>query len=237
MKHRRRKPRADLVEIFSSIQGEGLFIGYKQIFVRFAGCNLNCVFCDTPKDAKIKEADPKEVIKKVKYLDRICGGHHSVSLTGGEPLLAAAFLKEILPELKRAGFKIYLETNGTLRRELRQVIKYIDIIAMDFKLPSSAAMTPLWRAHKEFLETAKVKRVFVKAVVTNKTHLADVLEASRIIEKIDRDIVFILQPATPVCARDREAPRSKLSECRHISEERLANVRVIPQMHKIMGIK
>ncbi|MBU4376927.1 MAG: 7-carboxy-7-deazaguanine synthase QueE [Candidatus Omnitrophica bacterium] len=237
MKRKRNKLKADLIEIFSSIQGEGLFVGYKQIFVRLAGCNLRCVFCDTKTEAKIKGVSPNDVLRKVKYLDRAHGEHHAVSLTGGEPLLHTAFLKELLPKLKRAGFKIYLETNGTLYKELKQLIKYIDFVAMDFKLPSSTAMAPLWRLHKEFLKIASKKKVFVKAVVTNKTHLADVLEAGRIIEKISKDIIFILQPATPVSTRDKEVSHRKLSEYRHISAERLTNVRVIPQMHKIMGIR
>ncbi len=237
MKSKRKSQKADLIEIFSSIQGEGLLVGAKQIFIRFAGCNLRCDFCDTPKGAVIKGASAKKVLEKVKELDRARGEHHSVSLTGGEPLLYVAFLKELLPKLKRAGFKTYLETNGTLYKELKGVIKYIDFIAMDFKLPSSAAMAPLWRLHREFLKIARKKKVFVKAVVTKKTQLADVIEASRIIEKIDREIIFILQPATPVRTRDTEVPKEKLREYRHISAERLTNVRVIPQMHKIMGIK
>src|SRR3989338_1905203 len=190
MKVKRKSQKADLIEIFSSMQGEGLLVGAKQIFIRFAGCNLTCDFCDTQKDAVIFDASAKKVLEKVKYLDRAYGEHHSVSLTGGEPLLYVSFLKKILPALKRAGFKTYLETNGTLYKELSEIIKYIDFIAMDFKLPSSAAMAPLWRAHREFLKIARETSVFVKAVVTKKTQLADVIEANRIIEKIDRNIIF-----------------------------------------------
>lgn len=231
------KKQADLVAIFSSIQGEGLLVGAKQIFIRFAGCNLDCVFCDTPKDAQIKSISVEEVLEKVKYLDRIHGEHHSISLTGGEPLLYVSFLKKLLPKLKNDGFKIYLETNGTLHRELKQVIKYIDIIAMDFKLPSSATAAPLWRFHKEFLKIALKKNVFIKAVVTNKTHLADIIEARNVIAKFDKDIILILQPATPITNRDKAVPVNRLNNYRSISAERLANVRVIPQMHKLMGIE
>ncbi len=233
----RKKAETDLIEIFSSLQGEGLFVGVKQIFIRFAGCNLNCAFCDTPKKAEMKGINADEVLEKVRRLDKIRGAHHSVSLTGGEPLLSAAFLKELLPKLKAAGFKIYLETNGTLYREIGKVIKHIDIIAMDFKLPSSAAVAPLWKAHREFLNIARKKKVFVKAVVTNKTQAADVMEARDIIAKIDRNILFVLQPAAPVSGRDAVVSKKRLNDYCHISAERLANVRVIPQMHKIMGIR
>ena len=228
---------ADLVEIFSSLQGEGLLVGAKQVFIRFAGCNLDCAFCDTPKEAVIKGISVDEVLEKVKYLEKVSGEHHSVSLTGGEPLLHVSFLQKLLPALKREGFKIYLETNGTLYRELRQVIKYIDIIAMDFKLPSSAAMAPLWRSHKEFLKIALKKRVFIKTVVTDKTQLADIIEARDTIAKFDKDMLLILQPATPVRTRDRIVPTNRINNYRNISAERLANVRVIPQMHRMMGIR
>ncbi|MDD5680463.1 MAG: 7-carboxy-7-deazaguanine synthase QueE [Candidatus Omnitrophica bacterium] len=228
---------ADLVEIFSSIQGEGLLVGAKQIFIRFAGCNLGCIFCDTPKDARITGISVDEILKKVKYVDRIYGEHHSVSLTGGEPLLHVSFLKKLLPVLKDEGFKIYLETNGTLYRELKQVIKHIDIIAMDFKLPSSAAMAPLWRSHREFLKIALKRNVFIKAVVTDKTQLADIIEARNLIAKFNKDMILILQPATPIGNRDKVVSANRLNNYRNISAERLVNVRVIPQMHKMMGIK
>ena len=227
----------DLVEIFSSVQGEGLLVGAKQIFIRFAGCNLACNFCDTPKEAVIKGISVDEVLEKVKYLEKARGQHHSVSLTGGEPLLHTSFLRKLLPGLKREGFKIYLETNGTLYRELKQVIRYTDIIAMDFKLPSSTAMAPLWRSHKEFLKIALRKNVFIKAVVTDKTQIVDIIEARNIIAKFDKDVLLVLQPATPVRTRDKVVPASRLNDYRNISAERLANVRVIPQMHRIMGIR
>ena len=92
--------KADIIEIFSSYQGEGLFIGAKQIFIRFAGCNLSCCFCDTPKDAAMKDMSVSQVMEKVKDLEKNHGLHHSISLTGGEPLLHVEFLEHLLPMLK-----------------------------------------------------------------------------------------------------------------------------------------
>ena len=92
---------ADIIEIFSSIQGEGIFLGAKQIFVRFKRCNMACAYCDEELDRKAKRYSPLELMKEVKLLESARGPHHSVSLTGGEPLLYAEFLKSFLKILKK----------------------------------------------------------------------------------------------------------------------------------------
>lgn len=239
------RAKADLVEIFSSFQGEGLFVGAKQIFIRFAGCNLKCSFCDTPKEAVIRGVTVEEVLGKVKKLEKIFGSHHSVSLTGGEPLLHAVFLERLLPRLKEQNFKTYLETNGTLSEELKRIIEYIDIIAMDIKLPSSTVMSPLWKSHIEFLKIATNKEIFVKAVVTNDTLEKDIMKARDIVERFDKHIPFVIQPATPSGQNIRQdvlqvgfkVEKSRLSSYCDISKERLKDVRVIPQVHKFIGVE
>ena len=149
-------------EIFTSIQGEGPYIGYKQLFVRFCGCNLNCRYCDTdfsPKDAI--EYSTEELIDICKKnLD--C---HSVSLTGGEPLLNVDFLKEFIPQ---SPLPVYLETNGTLYENLKKVINDITYIASDIKLPSCTEMTEKWDIHDKFFDIAKNKILFAKAVFDEK---------------------------------------------------------------------
>ena len=87
---------ADIIEIFSSIQGEGIFLGAKQIFVRFKRCNMSCAYCDEELDRKAKRYSPLELMSQIKVLEGAQGPHHSISLTGGEPLLYAEFLKPFL---------------------------------------------------------------------------------------------------------------------------------------------
>ena len=65
------------------------------------------------------------------------------------------YLLKFLPELKKNNFSTYLETNGTLFGNLREVINFIDIIAMDIKLPSSTGKWDFWNEHAEFLKIAK----------------------------------------------------------------------------------
>src|SRR3989338_2391423 len=105
-------PKADVTELFSSIQGEGIFLGARQIFVRFRECNMGCVFCDEPKNLGATSYTPSELMHEVLRLEKAGKPHHSVALTGGEPLIYAEFLGEFLRLLKKGGFKSYLETNG-----------------------------------------------------------------------------------------------------------------------------
>src|SRR3989338_4721602 len=86
------------------------------------------------KPGHFEEGDLEKLLAKVEELKPGC---HSVSLTGGEPLVQKDFLKEFLPRLKKAGLGTYLETNGIMPDELREVAGDIDVVAMDLKLPSS----------------------------------------------------------------------------------------------------
>jgi len=231
-------PKAEITEIFSSVQGEGIFVGARQIFVRFKRCNMACEFCDTPNGIALKEYFPAALMHKIKTIDGSNGPHHSVSLTGGEPLVYAEFLNSFLPILKKEGFKAYLETNGTLPNELEGVIDLIDIVAMDFKLPSSTGGRAYWKEHLEFLKIAVRKKVFVKSVVTTDTKKEDVEEAVRLIKTVNKKIPFIIQPATPVKNFDKRPGENRLLEFLDIAlKEKIENSRVIPQMHKILGVE
>ena len=113
---------ASIKEIFESIQGEGILAGYKQVFVRFVGCNLNCAFCDTNfmEDEKTLHLKEEELFDMVRKFDS-----ESLSFTGGEPLLHHQFIKSFLTKYKKfLNKEIYLETNGTLYKELEKIFKY-----------------------------------------------------------------------------------------------------------------
>ena len=231
--------KAEITEIFSSIQGEGIFLGAKQIFVRFKKCNLECLFCDERRDITAKEYTPLELMKEVRALDAAKGPHHSVSLTGGEPLLYWDFLKYFLKALKKGrGFKSYLETNGTLPFELSKIIELVDIVAMDFKLPSSTGERAYWHEHAEFLKIASKKSVFVKAVVTSDTDKEDIEKSIILIKKARKNIPFILQPASPVKAGDKRIEHDKLFGFLEIgSRNDIHNMRVMPQIHKMLKVR
>lgn len=219
-----------IAEVFDSIQGEGLYLGEKQIFVRFFGCNLNCRFCDT-KLRSFLEYSPEELHKELKMYRR---DYHSISFTGGEPLVQKDFLKEILKLTYKDNLKNYLETNGTLPEALREVIDYIHIVAMDLKLPSSTGLNSFWDVHRVFLEIASKKEVFIKAVICEYTEEGDLREGLGLIREAAKNAILILQPDSSVSSASLS---SKLDSFKDICRRERVTTCVIPQMHKIMGVK
>jgi organic radical activating enzyme len=220
-----------IAEVFESIQGEGLYLGEKQLFVRFFGCNLNyCKFCDT-KLNYFREYAPEELFGELKRYE---DAYHSVAFTGGEPLLQKDFLKEVLKLTRKAGFKNYLDTNGTLPEELKEVIDFLDIVAMDLKLPSSTSLGEFWSAHEEFLAIASQKEVFLKTVICQSTKEEDLREALKLINKINPALILVLQPNS---YEDAVQLRPKLENFRDISTENNIIACVIAQAHKIIGVR
>ena len=228
--------KAKVLEIFKSVQGEGKYVGVPQVFVRFFECNMHCVWCDTPNSIgdtarKYDEYSPEELWRKVKVLLPHC---HSVSLTGGEPLLQKDFIKKFLPVLRKNKIPSYLETNGTLPEALRELIEDIDMVAMDIKLPSSTKQRPFWKEHEAFLKIALKKNVFIKTVISSDTDKKDVSRSIDLVAGIDPNILFILQP------NFFEMKNGVMKRCLEFQEEcskRLKNVRIVPQVHKFMKLR
>lgn len=102
-----------LAEIFYSIQGEGAHSGTPAVFVRLAGCNLSCDFCDTDYSLKFF-ASVDQVVARVRELGGDCP---MVILTGGEPLAQREAI-ELIEALRRDGRRVHIESNGTIYTEL-----------------------------------------------------------------------------------------------------------------------
>ncbi|RKY40472.1 MAG: hypothetical protein DRP85_08510 [Candidatus Makaraimicrobium thalassicum] len=228
---------AKIAEIFLSYQGEGLFTGSRQLFIRFYGCDLGCVYCDTVLKS-YRSFSRHALLGKI--LD-FGNGYNELTLTGGEPLLHADFLKEFLPLFrKHKGHGIYLETNGTLPDELEKVLDLVDIIAMDFKLPSSTgSLKEVWTEHERFIRTAACcKELIVKAVITDSTTIDDIKQMSRIIAGVEKEFAVILQPVTPVNALVKEPDEEMISYFKgYVAKETGKETRILGQAHHHLGIK
>lgn len=243
---------AHLVEIFSSVQGEGLLVGLRQVFLRFHGCNLRCSYCDTettapPFSARIEKTpgrrdfidapNPVSLSRISSLLEGWTGGwpgtHHSLSITGGEPLLNDEVLLEWLPALRKY-LPIYLETNGVLPAALGRLISFLDIIGMDMKLPSTSGCTDLWDSHQDFLRIAAPKEVFVKIIICDATEDWEIERACETVASVDRTVPVILQPVTQVDGTIGISPL-KMLELQEVACGFLSEVRIIPQTHKFIG--
>ncbi len=229
--------RAPIMEVFSSIQGEGLLVGCRQIFIRFAGCNLNCKYCDTPESRDPQSGrltsiqDLKSRIKELETPDL-----HSISLTGGEPLLYADFIKNFLDE---TDYKSLLETNGSLPSEIKKIAHLVDYASVDIKLPEHVGT---WKIIEKEIESINIliKRgvnTYLKVVVLPTTPPPYM---GRIAQKLQEEISepsktpLVVQPSSPLDYWIGNAPRLL-----KVSEEigRHFKVRLIPQVHKILNLR
>lgn len=223
--------KSKIIEIFTSIQGEGPYVGVKQLFIRFCGCNLNCNYCDTsaiPNEDYL-EFTPEELKNYIE--DFNLKTIHSISLTGGEPLLWADFLKEFLPMTKN---KIYLETNSTLKNNLEKIINFVNIISADIKLPSASGLENSFAVHDEFFKTARKydKEVFAKIIFDENILDDEINHCLKLAEKYNLPI--ILQPKT---ADDKiSVDKEKIFEVFNKFLTECPNTRVIPQVHKYLGV-
>lgn len=220
--------KGNISEVFRSIQGEGLYQGVNQVFVRFFGCNLKCSFCDTKLDSYERKTVP-ELLAEIDTF----GNYHSLSITGGEPLLQIDFLRDLLKLVKKRKKKVYLETNGTLPEKLKKMIDYTDIIAMDFKLPSSTGLESFWDKHQEFLGIAREKKIFIKAVIGTRTMVEDIYKMIEIIKGAAKKTTLILQPQNPF----EIMVKAKLKGFKQLCQDEGLKVKVIPQIHKRLGVK
>ncbi len=249
-------PSAQIDEIFSSIQGEGPWVGERHIFVRFRGCDIQCRYCDTALAARRKDSEEgagrcrvqrtsdsfdRELVPAsiaASQLTAFCrrlsvpgASRPTISLTGGEPLLQCTFLRAWLPEM-RNGYRIYLETNGLQYDAMADLQPLVDVVSMDLKLPSATGLRPFWDEHRKFLAASKGTSRYVKAVVTADTARDDVIAAAELVAEHDRSIPFVIQPAEGGLA----PPAALLLAFQNAALGITGDVRVIPQVHKILCV-
>ena len=229
---------AKINEIFESIQGEGKYLGANQIFVRFSNCNLHCKFCDT-QFFEGKEYDVEMLVKEISSFD--LSKVHSISFTGGEPLMFVDFLNEFLDDFKdiskEYNIKIYLETNGTLSQNLQKIIDKIDIVSMDIKLKTSTGEENKFEINDKFLKIASNVETYVKVVFDNKIEENEIENCCYLDKKYN--VSLYLQPESSFLFKELKNQNNTLF-LENIHKKFLKyykSVFLIPQVHKFLNLR
>jgi len=254
---------APLFEVFSSVQGEATRVGERHLFVRLAGCDLECVFCDTPASRRIPDEArlflpvgplpapgiagarrpksapnplPRSTLDDwVKRLDEACGPHHAIAITGGEPLLFVDYLIPLLARWRGRGLPILLETGGHRPGDLARAIADIDIVMMDVKLASSAGFGTDIGITARFLEIARTRECAVKLIVNARTTWDEIGPIVRLLRDAAPDVTLVLQP---VVGSKFDPPKGEF--VLELQRQALAihrPTRVIPQTHKMLHVR
>lgn len=201
-------------EIFKSIEGEGIRMGYPVTFIRLYGCNLNCSYCDTRYSCEGQdgtEMSVSEVIEKAKE-----AGVKRITLTGGEPLIHKN-AEELVDGLVNEGFEVNIETNGSV--DIYPYIKENVIITMDYKSISSGMADKMNHKNLKYLRNQDV----LKFVVEDKKDLDDM---KRIIETYSPSCSIFVSPVFGKI----ELP----DMVDYIKDNELNECRIQVQLHKII---
>lgn len=239
-------------EVFRSAQGEGIFAGVLQVFVRFGGCGASCVYCDTPASrarapvCRCEHEGNEALLENPVGADAVAAmavslagatpGLHSIAITGGEPLDQPDFLVALLEELAPCGIPRYLETNGLDPAAAARAAPHVEIVSLDIKLPSLCPGRDTFASAAEALRIFKIARLQCKVVLTDDFDPGEFDGAVGLVAAVDPLIPFVVQPATPAGECRPPAPPALL-ECAMRAGRDLGDVRLIPQCHPILGLR
>lgn len=209
--------RFPLAEKFVSIDGEGLHAGGLAVFLRFSGCNLRCSYCDTQwanqLDTPTQSLSVEELVSYVQST-----GVQSVTLTGGEPLLQP-HIDELITALGALGYRVEIETNGSVPLDAFAAIAFRPIFTMDYKLPGSGMESVMRLENLAFLQPQDA----LKFVVGSRS---DMMRAAEILRQnaltLNCTVFF-----SPVFGQMEPAEIVAF-----LKEMRLSQVRLQLQLHK-----
>ena len=252
---------APAMEVFSSFQGEGTYVGSPQVFFRLAGCPLRCAWCDTPGSWELKSdataklrtssglkrerawVSPAQAAEWINEADPT--GRMSVSVTGGEPLLWTEFLLELRPLLGKR--RLHLETAGAHPESLGRVLRDCDHVSADLKLPedmlapsavgfteaeSSPRTGAEWReARRSVLSMISGRDACAKLVVSGDRDESAYEEILADHSECAPDLTLFLQPVTPL-ANISAPDQATIERLRGRASAKGLQTAVLGQLHR-----
>lgn len=210
-----------VVEKFVSINGEGKLAGQLAVFIRFAGCNLNCSYCDT------KWANNENVVYELMTTEEIYSyilgtGIKNVTITGGEPLIQDNIVDLLTMLANDDKLNIEIETNGSINLEpFTRYVKNALMFTMDYKLASSNMEERMIFDNFKFL----AKKDTVKFVVKDIEDLMRAREIIREFNLIEKTTVYISPVYGEMDLKDLIA---------YMKENKMNDIKLQLQLHKII---
>lgn len=206
-----------VVEIFDSIDGEGITAGCLATFIRLAGCNIRCGYCDTPYALKKEDGGEMTLAEIVERVEKI--GNKHVTLTGGEPLWCDR-VKTLIEAVCNEGHRVNIETNGTLPIEPYTQL-YGVIITMDYKTISSGM-----NGQMNLENLRRLRRFDVLKIVCQESDFEDIEQMLKTCRP--RCKIFL----SPIYGKIE--PVKLVDFAKRLRDEGIYNVRVQVQLHKII---
>ncbi len=210
-----------VVEKFISVNGEGKLSGQLAVFIRFAGCNLNCSYCDTKwaneKDVEYELMTSEEIYSYIKET-----GVKNVTITGGEPLIQDNIIELLTLLTNDNKLCIEIETNGSINlKPFVELNRDLLSFTMDYKLASSKMEDKMIFENFMYLSRNDI----VKFVVNNIDDLTKTKEILKDYNLLDKTSVYI----SPVFGQ------IELTDIvNFMKENKMNNVNLQLQLHKII---
>jgi organic radical activating enzyme len=244
---------APVAEVFRSWQGEGLLLGRRMVFVRLAGCTVGCRYCDTawaftpparvavpgqrdsPLDNPLSVAQVLGLIAAADPADEQ-GEPAPIALTGGEPLEQPDFCEALLDALPDR--PVMLETAGLHLPALERLAARCRWIACDIKLPSATGLPGVLERHAAVLASGVLDRseTFFKLVADGDTTPDELAGVAELLARHAPRCPVFLQPVTPL-GGSPPLPRERLDGLVDALTRRGLDVRVVPQVHKLLRVR
>jgi len=231
-----------LFEIFTSVEGEGILNGTKTLFVRLAGCPFTCFYCDTKEALPMDSGKEYSINEACNLIDKkLEDKTYKVNFTGGEPLVQHEAVSEMAKHVKSKNIPTYLESSCYDSEKFSHVLPFIDIAKIEFKTSDAEFVDA--KHYLKLIENAieclkasisSKKITFIKIVVNSKTELESFRDLNeRIFKVVLKDDLagFIIQPSYGIA----EPSLEKLLKFYDLVYPKYHDVRIVPQLHKLIG--
>lgn len=217
--------------IYRATEGEGLFVGRSQIFVRYQGCAVGCLNCDSKETWDFDKSmgrDLESILAEIRA-EGFNGLIKNVSITGGDPLHPShvPLVLELVKALKAEGYYVNIEAAGT--RIVPEIFDLVDYVSFDLKTPSTGVKTPvklLERMNKEYPHKFQLK-----CVVSDRVDFEAVHSAYKDLSQTQSEFHFTWV-LTPCYNTDEEFPMERFVDVINWNEAIGGPFRVIGQQHK-----